>query len=274
MHSPRPSTRPLQAPLLAAALMFFSMPASAQDGDAAEHSRRIREVSASVEAEASCIRTLADRVAMTRQLLQEAEAQRERGTSTADTALTAAANQTIEALWLRLREAVSGIADCRRDHLGGERITFDRDGNPVLHVEAEADPGADSLGEDGNTLQLIDAGSRLSGQVWVIRGHQVDGAARPQTAPLQQAIHDRGQAMEACYRELQGRQHAGELRVELSFEVHSNGRVRRTELSPGMNIDRRFSRCLVRTISSIRPTTRFSGPPITLAYQLRFSSEP
>ena len=259
--------------MLFAAFVLAGSPSTgtSQAPSTADHAERVRRVSASVQQEASCVQAVSQRVAMTLTLLEEAEEQLARGQAPGgDVALAQAARQTIEALWLRLRETVSGLSDCRGDHLGGERITYDRDGNPVLHVDAEADPGADRIGEDGNTLQVIDSGARLSSQVWIVSGQQVDGAARPSPEPSI-GYARQAQALEACYRSLQTRQHAGELTVDLSFSVLANGRVRRVELSPGMALERRFSRCITQRVGRMTTSSRFQGGPITLSYRLRFA---
>ena len=255
-------------------LLFLSAPPSglAQPVAPADPAAQIRAVYESVGSEADCIDGVARSLRASMGLLEEAEAQHRN--SGADRALRDAATQTMEAIWVRVREVAARVDACRRDHLGAERITYDAEGNPIVIVDPPDDETADRMGAEGNSLETVDSGSRVAGQVWVIRGEHVDGAGTLDTSRVRRGVHALGQPLEACFRSFTARTGADAAQASISFGITSSGRVTGVELDELRPADRRFQQCVQRGFQRLPRFPRFAGQTMTWSYRLRFGATP
>ncbi|HJL18719.1 MAG TPA: hypothetical protein RMH99_23860 [Sandaracinaceae bacterium LLY-WYZ-13_1] len=234
--------------------------ASAQELSTSERASalsRVRSLSACLERHHEQLDRILD-------LIGEAEQQRDRAR---DARVRRDAEAALEALIARAAEVQRQARAC----VGGEDLPSP--GTRVVERGPAPDPAADAVARPGGTVRTVEEDARLTSNVHVVRGEQVDGQGRLDASEVRRAVRRIGGRLDRCYERYLERGSISARQLDLVFTLRRSRRARSVSVERSGFHDRAFERCVRAAGRRIRASEAPSGGEAVYSYRLRFGRE-
>lgn len=181
-----------------------------------------------------------------------------------DAAVRRDAERAIEALIARAAEAQDRARAC----VSGERLPSIA--TAIIERDPPPDPSADSVAESGGTVRTIEQNSVLAENVRVVRGEQVDGRGRIDSAAVRAAVRTVASQLERCYESYLDRGDLAARELDLVFTLRRAGAVSEVSVERSGFRDARLETCVRQAGRSIRVSRAPVGGEAMFSYRLRF----
>jgi len=265
-----PSPRALMALGLSVAVASAGALAAAQqlceDGRVAigQTTRAVEKL----DRELACLREKRERLARVLALLGQAEAQAH------NTSLSAREREDGETAVVSLRRQAADIErESQRCVETAMVFAVNETAQPVNRVVAPAaDPAADHVAQPNDSTRVVERDTRLTDDVRVVVGEQVDGLGRWNVASVRSGLHGIGGRLGACYDHMLEHGALREGTMILVFTVGDGGRVSRVGVEDDHLDDASLRRCVRQAGESLHfdASGRAAAGTATYSYTLRF----
>lgn len=245
--------RPLS---LVCLLLLLPASASAQEMTAQERTQalgRVRSMAQCVERERAALQRLM-------RLIAESEQQRDRAS---DQRVRQDAERAIEALLARTGDTQRALRECLSADLPDT-------GPAVVVRDPPPDPAADHVAASGGTVRSVERDERLTDQIRVVRGEQVDGQGRLDGAVVRRGVRSVTSQLTRCYEAYLRHGAAGARRLNLVFTLRGGGAPRDVGIERSGFGDARFERCIRSAGQRMRFGSGPQGGEAIYSYTLRF----
>ena len=219
-----------------------------------------------LDRELACLRDKRERLARLQQLLAQAEAQAH------NASLSAREREDGDTAVVSLRRQAADVErESQRCIESAMVFPATETAHPAAQVVSPPpDPAADDVARTNDTGRVVERDTRLSDDVRVVVGEQVDGTGTIEVSTVRAGVRAAGPRLGACYDRMVEHGALREGTMILVFEVTAAGRTTHVGIENDQIRDAGLRRCVDQVGAGLHFDRGATGGSATYSYTLRF----